>query len=120
MAESLGHGPYAEFALLLIISAVAVERQGRPAGQPGIIIFGLGRYGARLMGQLRNAGIEVMGVDFDPETIRALHKLRQPVRYGDGEDPSFLESLPLPHAASPRRSPSRTCVGAMRSRPPYG
>ena len=37
----------------------------------------------------------VLGVDFDPETIRDLHKLRQPVRYGDGEDPSFLESLPL-------------------------
>jgi len=50
------------------------------------------------MRQLRSAGIEVLGVDFDPETIRELHKLRQPVRYGDGEDPSFLESLPLPHA----------------------
>ena len=77
---------------------LAVEHQGRPAGQPDIIIFGLGRYGSRLMQQLRGAGIEVLGVDFDPETIRALHKLRQPVRYGDGEDPSFLESLPLPHA----------------------
>lgn len=77
---------------------LAVERQGRPAGQPDIIIFGLGRYGARLMRQLRGAGIEVLGVDFDPETVRDLHKLRQPVRFGDGEDPSFLESLPLAHA----------------------
>ncbi|HHW64317.1 MAG TPA: cation:proton antiporter [Rhodocyclaceae bacterium] len=77
---------------------LAVERQGRAAGQPDIIIFGLGRYGARLMQQLRGAGIEVLGVDFDPETIRELHKLRQPVRYGDGEDPHFLESLPLSHA----------------------
>jgi len=77
---------------------LAVERQGRPAGQPDIIIFGLGRYGSRLMRQLRGAGIEVLGVDFDPETIRNLHKMRQPVRYGDGEDPHFLESLPLSHA----------------------
>ena len=77
---------------------LAVEGQGRPAGQPDIIIFGLGRYGARLMRQLRGAGIEVLGVDFDPETVRDLHKLRQPVRFGDGEDPSFLESLPLAHA----------------------
>ncbi|MFU2489332.1 cation:proton antiporter [Thauera sp. WH-1] len=77
---------------------LAVERQGRPAGQPDIIIFGLGRYGSRLMSQLRSAGIEVLGVDFDPETVRALRKLRQPVRFGDGEDPSFLESLPLEHA----------------------
>jgi len=77
---------------------LAMERQVRPAGQPDIIIFGLGRYGARLMQQLRGAGIEVLGVDFDPETIREMHKLRQPVRFGDGEDPSFLESLPLAHA----------------------
>src|SRR5690606_13872959 len=40
---------------------LAVERQGRPAGQPDIIIFGLGRYGARLMQQLRGAGIGVLG-----------------------------------------------------------
>ena len=77
---------------------LAMERQVRPAGQPDIIIFGLGRYGARLMQQLRGAGIEVLGVDFDPETIREMHRLRQPVRYGDGEDPNFLESLPLAHA----------------------
>ena len=76
---------------------LAVERRGRPAGQPDIIIFGLGRYGSRLMSQLCAAGIEVLGVDFDPETVRALRKLRQPVRFGDGEDPSFLESLPLEH-----------------------
>ena len=77
---------------------LAVERQGRPAGDPDIIVFGMGRYGSRLMRQLRQAGIEVLGVDFDPETVRELRKLRQPVRYGDGEDPSFLESLPLQHA----------------------
>ena len=77
---------------------LAVERQGRPAGDPDIIVFGMGRYGSRLMRQLRQAVIEVLGVDFDPETVRELRKLRQPVRYGDGEDPSFLESLPLQHA----------------------
>ncbi|CAH1747649.1 Sodium/hydrogen exchanger [Thauera humireducens] len=74
---------------------LAVERLGRPAGDPDIIVFGMGRYGSRLMRQLRQAGIEVLGVDFDPETVRELRKLRQPVRYGDGEDPGFLESLPL-------------------------
>ena len=77
---------------------LAVERPGRPAGQPDIIVFGLGRYGARLMQQLRGAGIEVLGVDFDPETVRSLRKRRLPVRFGDGEDPGFLETLPLRHA----------------------
>ncbi|WP_232756615.1 cation:proton antiporter [Thauera phenolivorans] len=74
---------------------LAVERPGRSARHPDVIVFGLGRYGARLMRQLRTAGIDVLGVDFDPETIARLRKLRQPVRYGDGEDPAFLESLPL-------------------------
>ncbi len=77
---------------------LAVERQGRPAGQPDVIVFGLGRYGARLLQQLQQAGIDVLGVDFDPETVRALRRRKLPVRFGDGEDPDFLESLPLAQA----------------------
>lgn len=76
---------------------LAVERKRRPDGQPDIIIFGLGRYGTRLMQQLRTAGVEVLGVDFDPEAVRELRRRKLPVRFGDGEDPSFLESLPLEH-----------------------
>ena len=77
---------------------LAVERQGRAAGQPDIVVFGLGRYGARLMRQLRQAGIAVIGVDFDPEIVRQLRRQRLPVRFGDGEDPGFLESRPLADA----------------------
>ena len=51
---------------------LAVERPGRSARHPDVIVFGLGRYGARLMRQLRTAGIDVLGVDFDPETIARL------------------------------------------------
>lgn len=75
-----------------------VEQPGRAVGQPDIIVFGLGRYGGRLLLQLRHADIEVLGVDFDPETIRTLSRHHLPVRFGDGEDPEFLESLPLRHA----------------------
>jgi Kef-type K+ transport system membrane component KefB len=77
---------------------LAVEREGRAAGQPDIVVCGLGRYGSRLMRQLRAAGIEVLGVDFDPEIIRDLRRQRLPVRFGDGEDAGFLESLPLADA----------------------
>jgi len=77
---------------------MAVEARGRSAGQPDIIVFGLGRYGSRLLQQLKAAGVEVLGVDFDPEAIRALRRQRLPVRFGDGEDPGFLESLPLAQA----------------------
>jgi len=78
---------------------LAVERQRRSRAQPDLIIFGLGRYGSRLMSQVRAAGVNVLGVDFDPEAIRALRRRNLPVRFGDGEDPGFLESLPLADAA---------------------
>ncbi|SDT13849.1 cation:proton antiporter [Pseudomonas oryzae] len=76
-----------------------VEQPGRAVGQPAIVVFGLGRYGGRLLLQLRHAGVEVLGVDYDPEIIRRLSRHHLPVRYGDGEDPEFLASLPLRQAA---------------------
>ncbi len=78
---------------------MAVERQARAAGQPDVIVFGLGRYGARLMQQLQAAGVAVLGVDFDPEAVRSLRRRKLQVRFGDGEDQGFLESLPLEDAA---------------------
>lgn len=59
------------------------------------IVFGLGRYGGRLFEQLRAEGVEVIGVDFDPEVVRELQARGLPVVFGDGEDPDFLETLPL-------------------------
>ena len=60
-----------------------------------VVIIGLGRYGSRLLSQLRNAGVRALGVDFDPEAVRSLRDAQLPVRFGDGEDPAFVESLPL-------------------------
>jgi len=74
---------------------LAVERQQQSDAHIEAIVFGLGRYGNRLLVQLRAAGIEAMGVDFDPETVRKLRHQQLPVRFGDGEDPDFVESLPL-------------------------
>ena len=77
---------------------LAIERQGRSGDEVEAIVFGLGRYGSRLLSQLRAAGVEAIGVDFDPETVRALRRQRLPVRFGDGEDPDFVTSLPLAQA----------------------
>ncbi len=66
-----------------------------PHASAEVIVFGLGRYGSRLLQQLRSAGVEVIGVDFDPEAVRALQAQQLPVQFGDGEDPDCLESLPL-------------------------
>lgn len=54
-----------------------------------VIVFGLGRYGSRLLQQLRDAGIEAVGVDFDPEAVREFKRSKLPVRFGDGEDAGF-------------------------------
>ncbi|MDP2452154.1 MAG: cation:proton antiporter [Polaromonas sp.] len=74
---------------------LAVERQPGGNEQAEAIVFGLGRYGSRLLAQLRAAGVEAIGVDFDPEAVRTLRRQRLPVRFGDGEDPDFVETLPL-------------------------
>jgi Trk K+ transport system NAD-binding subunit len=59
------------------------------------VVFGLGRYGSRLLQQLRETGVNAVGVDFDPEAVRELSAQGQPVEFGNAEDPQFLESLPL-------------------------
>jgi len=74
---------------------LAFERQRRPEGAAEAIVFGLGRYGSRLLSQLKEHGIRALGVDFDPEAVRALRRHGLAVRFGDGEDPDFLESLSL-------------------------
>ena len=77
---------------------MAIEMQATDSGQVQVVVIGLGRYGRRLLNQLREGGIEVLGVDFDPEVVSSLREERVAVRFGDGEDPAFLESLPLRQA----------------------
>ncbi len=74
---------------------IAAEGQGGSTRGAQVIVFGLGRYGSRLFEQLRAHGTEVIGVDFDPEAVRALQDRGLPVLFGDGEDPDLLETLPL-------------------------
>jgi hypothetical protein len=63
--------------------------------QPRILVIGLGRYGLRLARRLRGEGLPVLGVDCDPDLVRRLARDALPVRFGDGHDPEFLETLPL-------------------------
>jgi len=74
---------------------LAVERQAHGTPAPDVVVFGLGRYGERLARRLAESGLSVLGVDFDPETVHRLRRLGLTVRFGDGQDPDFLESLPL-------------------------
>jgi len=73
--------------------AVATERHDLQDAD--VIVFGLGRYGSRLALGLKQAGLKVLGVEFDPEAARAMRRLGLPVRYGDSTASEFLETLPL-------------------------
>ncbi|GAB3470118.1 cation:proton antiporter [Azotobacter salinestris] len=66
---------------------------------PDVMVFGLGRYGSQLALGLKAAGLQVVGVDFDPEAARAASRKGFPVRFGDGMETDFVESLPLKNTA---------------------
>ena len=74
------------------------ERAGAHAGgdrAPDVIVFGLGRYGSRLLDDLHQRGVRVTGFDFDPEVVRGLQARGIDARFGDAEDLHLLETLPL-------------------------
>jgi Kef-type K+ transport system membrane component KefB len=101
---------------------LAFERGRYDPERPEVVIFGLGRYGSRLAQQLTSeVGLHVLGVDFDPEVARAFHRQPFDVRFGDAEDPNFLESLPLDGAfwivsTLPQLEASRYVLHALEQR----
>lgn len=78
---------------------MAVESSRVVKKHADVIVFGMGRYGAGLASGLKKAGLSVIGVDFDPETIRSMKRQGFPVHYGDCTSSEFLETLPLNGAA---------------------
>nr|WP_207890470.1 cation:proton antiporter [Rubrobacter taiwanensis] len=78
--------------------------------EPGaeVIIFGLGRYGSRIAAGLKERGVSLLGVDFDPEAVERWHEKGLPAHYGDAEDPEFPAALPL--------SKARCVISSVRER----
>ncbi|HVL76968.1 MAG TPA: cation:proton antiporter family protein [Noviherbaspirillum sp.] len=73
----------------------AIERQHRDETPVDVIVFGAGRFGRRLLHQLRARGYSVLGVDFDPDAVQSLRADGIPVHYGDAEDAELASTLPL-------------------------
>lgn len=65
---------------------------------PEVILFGLGRYGGRLMRRLHEHDVATLGVDFDPEAVRLARHHGLDVRFGDAEDAELPATLPLGQA----------------------
>ncbi|MGY6519020.1 MAG: cation:proton antiporter [Lysobacteraceae bacterium] len=71
------------------------EKEGQEAPtHADVIVIGMGRYGRRLAEHLSEEGIEVVGVDFDPEVCAQAARGDVPVLFGDVEDEDFLAHLP--------------------------
>jgi hypothetical protein len=60
-----------------------------------IIVFGLGRFGSTIAHGLREQGLRVLGVDFDPQVVATWQRRHHEALYGDAEDPEFAANLPL-------------------------
>jgi uncharacterized UPF0146 family protein len=63
-----------------------------------VILFGLGRFGSSIAEDLRERGVRVLAVDFDPEVVRSEGEAGHAIVYGDADDPEFLATLPLERA----------------------
>ena len=80
------------------------ERAGAPREQSTeqhsedtypVIIFGLGRLGTAVATRLKEKGIKVLGLDFNPSAIKRWNYLGLDTEYGDVTDAKFVADLPL-------------------------
>jgi Kef-type K+ transport system membrane component KefB/uncharacterized UPF0146 family protein len=71
-------------------------RRNTPATD--VILFGLGRYGNNIARHLRERGLDVLGVDFNPGMVAGWQKQGFNSVYGDAEDPEYPGTLPLNQA----------------------
>ncbi len=60
-----------------------------------VVVFGLGRYGLGIAQELRSAGTRILGVDFNPVSVRHARDLGFEAIFGDATDPEFIAHLPL-------------------------
>lgn len=63
-----------------------------------VVLCGLGRYGTAIARRLCERGVGFLGVDFDPEAVRAFQRRGWPAIYGDITDPVFVSHLPIDKA----------------------
>ena len=102
------------------------HREESIQGAPGIvprsefILFGLGRYGTGIASHLLSGGRTLLGVDFDPQAVKAWNQRGWPARFGDAEDPEFPSTLPLSEArwvisTVPDRSANISLIDSVQS-----
>jgi len=74
----------------------AVHGDDEQASPPEVVVFGLGRFGHRVVRGLAERGVDVLAVDFDPVAISRWREEGVRAVYGDAEEPELAAMLPLP------------------------
>jgi len=72
-----------------------VRRKRKSREKYNAILFGYNRIGFGILQSLKRLKKSYLVVDFNPDTIADLSKLRIPCLYGDAYDSDLLEDLPL-------------------------
>ena len=88
---------------------------------PKIVVFGFHRIGAPILETIRHMRQPYVIVDFDPQVIRELSEIGEPMMYGDAGSEEFLEELKLEHArfvvsTIPDLAISETILGYLKRR----
>jgi Kef-type K+ transport system membrane component KefB len=60
-----------------------------------VVVYGLGRFGSKLVGRLASSGHRVLAVDHDPQAVAQPSPDGVTAAFGSAEDLDLLESLPL-------------------------
>jgi Kef-type K+ transport system membrane component KefB len=93
-----------------------------------VVLVGLGRYGRTLAQGLEERNLRVLGIDADPEAVRAWADRGHPVIYGDAADPGLCGEVNLdavrwviiaipPHPLGlAHADPRRALMHALRAR----
>ena len=78
---------FVPFATAVIVGArlTGSIRENRPSASGHVIVVGLGRVGMRVVGQLHDLGIGVVGIDRDPEAAGVAFARRLGVHVVIGE-----------------------------------
>ncbi len=81
--------------VLSVFERRGIRKERRISKSYDAILFGYNRIGFNILNSLKKIRKSYLVVDFNPDTIAALTKLRVPCLYGDTYDPDLLEELPL-------------------------
>ena len=78
-----------------LVEKKKIKKERKIKNNYDAILFGYNRIGFSILSSLKKIKKDYLVVDFNPDTISDLSKLRIPCLYGDIDDSELLEELPL-------------------------